>query len=137
MVNLDAPSTLLAATLQAFNTNTIEILINNAGLGQNTLSEYDKLMIVNVRSVIFMTQATLKRINCGGGIVKFSSISTRGGYATNPVYAATKAAVEVFTTVWATKLGHKHGITVSAVNPGLVDADMYRAAGKVHLKRME
>lgn len=53
------------------------------------------------------------------------------------MYAATKAAVEGLTRVWATELGHKYGVTVNAVNPGPVDTDMYRAAGEVHLKRME
>jgi 3-oxoacyl-[acyl-carrier protein] reductase len=39
--------------------------------------------------------------------------------------------------VWATKLGHRYGVTVDAVNPGPVDTDMYRAAGATHLARME
>jgi 3-oxoacyl-[acyl-carrier protein] reductase len=47
------------------------------------------------------------------------------------------AYVEGFTRVWATELGHKYGVTVNAVNPGPVDTDMYRAAGPVHLARME
>lgn len=143
MSNPEAPSNLVEATLQAFKVTTIDILVNNAGLGQNTpleeitLEEYEKLMTVNVRAVIFMTQAVLKHINPGGRVVNLSSISARGGYATQSVYAATKAAVEGLTRVWATELGHKYGITVNAVNPGPVDTDMYRAAGEVHLKRME
>lgn len=94
-------------------------------------------MAVNVRAVIFTTQAVLPYIRRGGRIVNISSISARGGFATQTVYAATKAAVEGLTRVWATELGHKYGVTVNAVNPGPVDTDMYRAAGEVHLKRME
>ncbi|RMX77457.1 hypothetical protein D0868_16612, partial [Hortaea werneckii] len=48
-----------------------------------------------------------------------------------------KAAVEGLTKVWAKELGQKYGITVNCINPGPVDTDMYRAAGEVHLKRME
>ncbi|KAF4937355.1 hypothetical protein K456DRAFT_1897396 [Colletotrichum gloeosporioides 23] len=143
MASLDAPKDLLDATLEEFQTDKIDILINNAGLGGNapleevTVEDYDRLMTVNVRAVIFMTQAVLPHINRGGRIVNLSSISSRGGYSTQSVYAASKAAVEGLTRVWATELGHKYGVTVNCVNPGPVDTDMYRAAGPVHLARME
>ena len=129
--------------LAAFQTTQIDILVNNAGLGDNrpledvTLESYNKLMDINVRAVLFMTQAVLPYIARGGRIVNLSSISARGGYSTQSVYAATKAAVEGLTKVWATELGHKYGVTVNAVNPGPVDTDMYQAAGPVHLARME
>jgi 3-oxoacyl-[acyl-carrier protein] reductase len=94
-------------------------------------------MSVNVRAVIFMTQAFLAHINPGGRIVNLSSISPRCGYTTQTVYAASKAAVEGLTRVWAKELGQKYNITVNAVNPGPVDTDMYRATGEVHLARIE
>ncbi|GKT42844.1 L-xylo-3-hexulose reductase [Colletotrichum spaethianum] len=143
MASPEAPSVLLHATLKEFRTERIDILVNNAGLGGNapleeiTIEEYDRLMTVNVRAVIFMTQAVLPHISRGGRIVNLSSISARGGYSTQSVYAASKAAVEGLTRVWATELGHKYGVTVNSVNPGPVDTDMYRAAGPVHLARME
>lgn len=84
-----------------------------------------------------MTQAFLPFVNPGGRIINVSSISARGGYATQSVYAASKAAVEGLTKVWATELGPKYNITVNCMNPGAVDTDMYRAAGEVHLARME
>ncbi|KAL4937607.1 hypothetical protein BDV06DRAFT_215757 [Aspergillus oleicola] len=138
-----APSAIVQATLSAFETDHIDILVNNAGLGDNrpleevTLEIYTQLMDVNVKAVVFMTQAVLPFISRGGRIVNLSSISARGGYSTQSVYAASKAAVEGLTRVWATELGHKYGVTVNAVNPGPVDTDMYQAAGPVHLARME
>lgn len=144
MANASAPSRILETTLQAFATDRVDILVNNAGLGQNTPlqdvtpEEYEKLMNVNVRAVIFMTQQVLPYLKGSSNrIINLSSISARGGYATQTVYAATKAAVEGFTRVWAKELGHSHKVTVNAVNPGPVDTDMYRAAGEVHLARME
>ncbi|KAG9571271.1 NAD(P)-binding protein, partial [Aureobasidium melanogenum] len=144
MADASAPSKIVETTLQAFATNRIDILVNNAGLGQNTPlqdvtpEEYEKLMNVNVRAVIFMTQKVLPYLKGSSNrIINLSSISARGGYATQTVYAATKAAVEGFTRVWAKELGHTHKVTVNAVNPGPVDTDMYRAAGEVHLARME
>ncbi|KAL4957905.1 hypothetical protein BDW69DRAFT_155252 [Aspergillus filifer] len=84
-----------------------------------------------------MTQAVLPFIRRGGRIVNLSSISARGGYSTQSVYAASKAAVKGLTRVWATEPGHKYGLTVNAVNPGPVDTDMNQAAGPVHLARMK
>lgn len=143
MADLSSPSAIVQATLSGLGVPHIDILINNAGLGQNTPleditpAEYDLLMTVNVRAVIFMTQAVLPHIRRGGRIVNLSSVSARGGYRTQTVYAASKAAVEGLTRVWASELGHRYGVTVNAVNPGPVDTDMYRAAGEVHLARME
>ena len=128
--------------MHTFNCSQLDILINNAGAGDNrpleevTEEVYEQLMTVNVKSVLFMTQAFVAYVKPGGRIVNLSSISARGGYATQTVYAASKAAVEAMTRVWATELGHKYGVTVNCVNPGPVDTDMYRAAGEVHLARM-
>ncbi|KAI4595187.1 hypothetical protein KJ359_007163 [Pestalotiopsis sp. 9143b] len=138
-----APSTIVQAALTGLGASHIDILVNNAGLGGNTAledvtpDEYERLMAVNVRAVLFVTQAALPHMRRGGRVVNLSSVSARGGYATQSVYAASKAAVEGLTRVWATELGHKYGVTVNAVNPGPVDTDMYRAAGPVHLARME
>lgn len=145
MADTNAPATIIKATLDSFQTDTIDILVNNAGVGDNrplgdvTLDAYMRMMDINVRAVIFMTQAVLPHLPKprGGRIVNLSSISARGGYPTQSVYAASKAAVEGLTRVWATELGHGYGITVNAVNPGPVDTDMYQAAGPVHLARME
>ncbi|KAH7081553.1 hypothetical protein BKA63DRAFT_562090 [Paraphoma chrysanthemicola] len=140
----NAPQRIVREALSAFCASKVDILVNNAGVGSAgtllediTVEEYATVMDVNVRTIIFMTQAFVRHIAQGGRIVNLSSVSARGGYATQSVYAASKAAVEALTRVWATELGHKYGATVNAVNPGPVDTDMYRAAGKVHLARME
>lgn len=148
MGDASAPSTIINATLHAFNASHIDILVNNAGVAHNaplasvTHEEYDLQMKINVGAVIFMTQAILPYLNPtgtngGNRIVNLSSISARGGFATQAVYAASKAAVEGLTRVWAKELGQPYNVTVNAVNPGPVDTDMYRAAGEVHLARME
>lgn len=146
MIDESSPTTIIDAALSSFQVDHIDILVNNAGVAQNALlpdvtqQEYDIQMKVNVKAVIFMTQAVLpylKPEQLSNRIVNLSSISARGGFATQTVYAASKAAVEGLTRVWAKELGHKYNVTVNAVNPGPVDTDMYRAAGEVHLARME
>lgn len=146
MSDPSAPSKVINAALHSFNASQIDILVNNAGvalnapLAQVTHEEVDIQMKVNVGAVIFMTQAVLPYLNpssTGSRIVNLSSISARGGFATQTVYAASKAAIEGLTRVWAKELGQRHNVTVNAVNPGPIDTDMYRAAGEVHLARME
>ncbi|KAG5747109.1 hypothetical protein H9Q70_010191 [Fusarium xylarioides] len=141
---LSSPEAVMSSTLTAFNVSHLDILVNNAGLGsagtrieEITSDEFDKIMAVNVRAFISMTQAFIPYARRGGRIVNLSPISARGGYATQSVYSASKAADEALTRVWATELGQKYNITVNAVNPGPVDTDMYRAAGEVHLARMK
>lgn len=142
--SLSAPDAIVSSTLSFFRVSKLDILVNNAGLGSSshriedvTVEEYDAIMNVNVRAIVFVTKAFVAHVNHGGRIVNLSSISARGGYATQSVYAASKAAVEGLTRVWATELGHKYGVTVNCVNPGPVDTDMYRVAGLVHLAKME
>lgn len=143
MTSRDTHAKIIETTKRTFGVERLDILVNNAGAGDNRPLEdvteeiYDHLMDINVKALIFMTQAFVPHVNQGGRIVNLSSISARGGYSTQSVYAATKAAVEGVTKVWARELGQKYGITVNCVNPGPVDTDMYRAAGEVHLRRME
>lgn len=143
MANMDTYAKLVQETLASFDCNGIDILINNAGMGGNafledvTGNDYDRLMTVNVRAVIFMTQAILPYIRRGGRIVNLSSISSRRGYRSQSLYAASKAAVEALTRVWASELGHKYGVTVNCINPGPVDTDMYTAASEDHLASLE
>ncbi|KAI7521747.1 hypothetical protein KC331_g19610, partial [Hortaea werneckii] len=105
---------ILEAAKQTFATDKLDILVNNAGAGDNRPLEdvtediYDHLMNVNVKSLIFMTQAFVPFVRRGGRVINLSSISARGGYATQTVYAASKAAVEGLTKVWAKELGQKY-----------------------------
>jgi NAD(P)-dependent dehydrogenase (short-subunit alcohol dehydrogenase family) len=56
-------------------------------------------MAVNVRAVVFMTQALIPYASRDGRSINLSSISARGGYATQSIYSASKAAVEALTRV--------------------------------------
>lgn len=130
--SLESPKKIVSETVKALG-NTIHILVNNAGVagdqpvGEITTEKYDKIMNVNVRGVIFLTQEVLPHFpkNGGGKIVNIGSVSAITGYNGQTVYGASKAAIEGLTRVWATELGKSHGITVNAVNPGPVDTDMF------------
>ncbi|KAF5677182.1 short chain oxidoreductase [Fusarium denticulatum] len=115
----------MSSTPTAFNVSHLDILVNNAGLGpagtrieEITSDEFDKIMAVNVRAVIFMTQAFILYTRRGGRILNLSSISARCGYVTQSVYSASKAPVEALTRAWATELSQKYNMTAHAANPG-------------------
>ena len=82
-----------------------------------------------------MREATEKLAN-HGRVVTISSTVTRLMLPKYGVYAATKAAVEQLTRIFAREMG-KRGITANSVLPGPVDTELFRT-GKtaVDIERM-
>ena len=112
----------------------LDILVNNAGkfhIGPiGTVDEADvrSQFAVNVDGPIFATQAAASHFSTEGGrVINVSSIAATHPLPGLSVYAATKAALDALTRVWAAELGPR-GVTVNAVAPGLVDTAMLRAA---------
>jgi 3-oxoacyl-[acyl-carrier protein] reductase len=111
-----------------------DILVNNAGslirrawLLEFTEALYDEVMILNVKSAYFITQALAPgMIERGGGVVvNLSSIAARnGGGPGATVYAAAKAAVMTMTKGLARELAPQ-GVRVNAVSPGTVDNEFH------------
>jgi 3-oxoacyl-[acyl-carrier protein] reductase len=107
----------------------LDILINNAGavatapLSDITPQQYEEQFATNVRGVLFLTQAAAKVMRENGRIINISSGAASGKFPTYSVYAASKAAVNTFSSVWARELGGR-GITVNSVSPGPVETDM-------------
>lgn len=108
----------------------VDVLINNAGIMQVApLAEtedalFDRTVAVNLKGTFNTLRAGARRLRPGGRIVNFSS-SVVGlalpGYA---VYAATKAAVETMTNIFAKELRGRN-ITVNAVAPGPTATDLF------------
>jgi 3-oxoacyl-[acyl-carrier protein] reductase len=109
----------------------IDILVNNAGIaitrGVDDLTEddFDRTILVNLKSVFLCTQAVLPsmRSRKWGRIVNISSGAARGGGSIGPHYNASKAGMEGLTRGYAARLV-KEGITVNAVAPSLIETDM-------------
>jgi len=112
-------------------TGTLDILINNAGLGDLrkpvpdvTAEDLDRLFTVNVKAPFLVTQALLPMLNRGGRVINLSSNLTRSGAEGYlAAYAMSKAAIDAFTLALAKELGPR-AITVNAVAPGVVDTEM-------------
>lgn len=110
-----------------------DILVNAAAvfdmapLDEISEDHFDKQFDINVRGLLFVTQAVSELMIAagkGGKIINFSSQAGRRGEARVAVYCATKAAVISLTQSFALEL-IKHRINVNAIAPGVVDTPMW------------
>ena len=109
----------------------IDILVNNAGIavrrGLDDLTEadFDRTMLVNLKSAFLCTQAVLPgmRARKWGRVVNISSGAARGAGVVGPHYNASKAGMEALTRGYAARLAAQ-GVTVNAVSPSLIATDM-------------
>ena len=110
----------------------LDIMANNAGIlvfgtvEQLTEKEWDRQMAVNLKGVFFGTKYAvqqMKKQGNGGRIINISSIAGLVGFPGISAYCASKGGVTEFTREAA--LDHaKDGITVNAINPGVIVTDM-------------
>ena len=109
----------------------IDILVNNAGialrqsLDEMTEADFDRTIAVNLKSAFLCTQAVWPgmRARGWGRIVNISSGAARGAGGFGVHYNASKAGLEGLTRGYAARLV-KHGVTVNAVAPSLIDTEM-------------
>lgn len=128
----DAAAVRAAAARLAAGWGGVDVLVNNASINlahQPRLAELgedevQRLLEVNLKGALRVTQALLPLMaRRGGRIVNLSSILAAQGFPGQTAYAASKAALEAVTRVWARELGAA-GITVNAVAPGFIDTEM-------------
>jgi 3-oxoacyl-[acyl-carrier protein] reductase len=114
----------------------LDILVNNAGdlVQRRALQEVDmafwqRVMDVNVTSMMFVTRASLSWLVKAGqaSIVNLSSLAGRkGGHSGSLVYSTAKGAVLTWTRALANELAPK-GVRVNAVAPGLILGTRFHA----------
>jgi 3-oxoacyl-[acyl-carrier protein] reductase len=129
----DACKAAVEKTVSAFG--RLDVLVNNAGTAipksfeEATLQELDRVIDINVRGIFITTQAALKHLNNGGRVIMIgSSVGERNMTPSLVPYAATKAAVKMFTQGLAREVGTR-GITVNNIQPGPIDTELNPAAG--------
>lgn len=128
----DGPESIVSQTLKLFG--RIDILINNAALPLTTrfehitADEWRRALEVNLTAPFLLIQAVLPTMKAQGygRVVNISStagrmVSTLGGAH----YTASKTGLLGLTRAAAKELG-RHGITVNAVCPGLIDTELTR-----------
>jgi 3-oxoacyl-[acyl-carrier protein] reductase len=122
--------------------NTVDVLINNAGITRDAqlvkwkdgqvvslMSDeaFDAVVSVNLKGVFICARAVVPHmIRHGSGVIlNASSIVGLYGNFGQTNYAATKAGVIAFVRTWSRELG-KYNIRVNAVAPGFIATDMLR-----------
>jgi len=120
---------LAATAIETFG--QVDILVNNAGITKDNLimrmkeEQWDDIMNVNLKSVFNMSQALLRNFLKlrAGRIINITSVVGQMGNAGQSNYAASKAGIIGFTKSLSKEVGSR-GITVNAVAPGYIAADM-------------
>jgi len=117
----------------------LDILHNNAGVitgpprwPDTEPERWMRMLDVNLRGVILGTQLAIPamRKRGGGAIVNTASLAGIGyGFPPNPVYAATKGGVVLFTASLA-PLRDEANIRVNCVCPGVVETPMLTRASE-------
>ena len=115
----------------------VQILINNAGITdftpflEVTEEGWDRVMSVNLKSMLLCTQAVLPDMLAAGWgrVINISSSSAQAGSARMTAYAASKGGVIAFTKSLALELAAT-GVTVNNVPPGFVDTPMLRSSDR-------
>ena len=114
----------------------VDILVNCAGSGrfaplaEHSAEDIDRLLAVNVRAPIALTQAVLPgmRQRGRGRVVNVASIAGRLGVPNETVYSASKGALAVFSRALDAELAGT-GVGVTVVIPGVVQTPFFERRG--------
>ena len=116
-------------------TSRLDVLVNAAGhissgtIENTTLSAWDSMMNVNLRSVFSLMQmATPHLIQTKGNIVNISSVTGLRSFPGVLAYCVSKAGVDQLTRCAALELAPK-GVRVNAINPGVVVTEIHKRGG--------
>ena len=127
----DGASASAAAYAAISKLGGVDVLINNAGISQIKLfsditdKDWQSVINTNLSSAFFVSQSVLPDMvsqKCGR-IINIGSMWGKTGASCEVHYSASKAALRGFTMALAKEVGPS-GITVNAIEPGVIKTDM-------------
>ena len=121
----------------------IEVLVNNAGIRQDTLlsfmsdEQWNTVLDTSLQGMFYVTRTVLNPMlmNRYGRIVNIVSLSGLKGMAGQVNYSTAKAGMIGATKALAQEIA-KRNVTVNAVAPGFVSSDMTADLDAVELSKM-
>ena len=122
--SLEPVSEIIETAVREFG--RLDILVNNAGIIKRedsidfSVENWDLVMNVNCRTLVFLSQAAARqfiRQGEGGKIISVASMLSYQGGIRVPSYTASKSAVRGITMTMANEWA-KYGINVNAIAPG-------------------
>jgi 3-oxoacyl-[acyl-carrier protein] reductase len=133
----------LGGWMEAHPEDIIEVLVNNAGVRQDTLlmsmtdEQWDNVLDTSLRGMYHVTKTVLNPMlmNRFGRIINIVSLSGLKGMAGQVNYSAAKAGMIGATKALAQEIA-KRNITVNAVAPGFVKTDMTEELNEKELAKM-
>ncbi len=113
----------------------LDVLVNNAGIHlgkpftEHTMSEFDRLMKINVYAVFQLTQRAIAHMQSlgRGKVINISSTAGKWESLNQAAYNTSKHAVVGLTKCVALE-NAQNGINVNAICPGIVETDIIRNA---------
>lgn len=133
------PTSVDAAIAAARTLGRIAVLVNNAGIGDQTgptvaqdIEAFDRVLDVHLRGTFLVSQAVAKTMLQGSGhraIVNLGSIASSTGLPARNAYSAAKAGVLGMTRAMASEWA-RNGIRVNAVAPGYVRTALVAELGR-------
>ncbi len=123
----DATSIAQAVNRIAALTDGVDLLVNNAGAAPDVFAvlperaAFEQTLATNVTGTVFFTEPLLAQLKDGGQVVFISSNMglPRNAAPNGPGYRLSKAAVNMYAAMLATRLAERH-IRVTPMHPGWV-----------------
>jgi 3-oxoacyl-[acyl-carrier protein] reductase len=133
----------LGGWIEANTEKHIEVLVNNAGIKDDTLmmwmkdEQWDSVLNTSLGGFFYVTQAVLNGmlVKKYGRIINVVSLSGLKGLPGQVNYSAAKAGVIGATKALAQEIARR-GVTVNAVAPGFIKTDMTEGLDEKELKSM-
>jgi NAD(P)-dependent dehydrogenase (short-subunit alcohol dehydrogenase family) len=135
--DLNAHASVVSAAMDTFG--RIDCLVNNAGIAAPERGDlldlkpanFDKVVDVNLRGTVFLTQAVAKAMLAGPtdrprSVINITSVSAELASPERADYCISKAGLSMWTKVLALRLAAE-GISVFELRPGIIRTDMTAA----------